>query len=251
MARAEKGMPARGSIPQQMPRIACYGIAFHILANYRDEIGSDDAFVARADYVNGKCRIEIGGTLCDGKAVEAAAGILPRLIRVPLIPFEAKCVSGEYKAHMGFAELSRKAVEEALSALRSVLVSIALTVNYEYFIVVGWNGGVATGYGRHDRIQLPHIQAVLFVHTHPISICYPSRNDLLSVADFLADGGLAALIASPHCISALRLIRPLIEDDYWALQEAASCVAKAKSAEHYMDCLGMLQKLESIVFELI
>ena len=250
MAHAEKGMPARGSIPQEMPRIACYGVAFHILANYMDEIDDSNVFVVRADYTNGKCYVEIGGT-CNNNVLEATAKTLPQLIRVPIVPFEAKCASGESETGMRFNELTLKVIEEALSTLRSALINIALTADYEYFIVVGWNGAVATGYGEHDRIRLPHIPAVLFVHTHPASICYPSRNDLLSIADFLADGGLAALIASPQCISALRLTKPLLEDDYWALQEAANCVARAKTTEHYIDCLNKLQRLESIVFELV
>jgi len=226
-------------------RIACWGMAFHLLAYYEEDCGHraevlvDEAneSITLAD-VSGCCR----------DSIEAFQRSFGKIIDVPHKECKILCSSDVATTGYSYNGVSRRITKLFLSQYRGVLAELALT-GYEYFLLIGWNGELAYGRGGETRIHLPLIPGVVMAHTHPSPICYPSAHDLHSVADFFSSSGIVEVIVSSNCASVLKLVKPLSEDDYWRLLEISERIKKLKNPEDYMQALGEVSKLSSLAFE--
>lgn len=228
---------------------SCLGLAFHVLAYYEEDTGRTAAIRVED---SGDCRIVvIDEAGCATESLEAAKRALPLLLGGSLRSFTLDCSEG----NMGGGILSyRGIVSRLLESARYGLVDCLRRLAVqppEYFYIAGWNGLYAFGPGDEYRVSLPQVPGVVFAHTHPGGLCYPSGKDLRSTADFLSSGGLAEIIVSPRCTYAIYLEAPMAEDDYWALQEAARCVNNAKDGEEYISCLQRLAGLKTVATSLL
>ena len=120
----------------------------------------------------------------------------------------------------------------------------------EYFYIAGWNGEYALGPGSEREVSLPLIPSVVFAHTHPGPVCYPSWRDLRSFADYFASGGIAEFIVSTSCLYGITLRAPFTDKCYDALLEASSCARRAESgdvdAHSYLSCLNRVSSVECL-----
>jgi hypothetical protein len=230
---------------------ACYGVAFHVLAYYEEDSGHE-AHV-NIDAGGDGCRIELLDERgCVVESLEAAERALPKLLGATLVRHEATCSEADAgREGLRYRGIVGRLLEEARAGILDCLRREAISSRLEFFYVAGLNGEYATGYGGEYSITLPRVPGVVFAHTHPGGLCYPSARDARSAADFLASGGLAELIVSPSCSFALFLEEPLSEEDYWRLQEVYECLNRARSGEEYSACLSTLSRLRSLAASLL
>ncbi len=225
--------------------IACLGIAFHLLSYYEEDCGHHAEVKVDAD--EGAITIvDLSG--CCSDSIDAFRRSFGKIIGVPYRECEIDCSSDTASQGYRYRELSRNMTAMFLSKFRSTLTNLAVT-GYEYFFIIGWNGEMAYGRGEETRIHLPLIPGVIMAHTHPSPLCYPSGHDLRSAAEFFLSSGLVEVIVSTSCVSVMRLVEPLREDDYWRLIDLSNKVKKIKEYEEYIVALNELSKLSSIVFE--
>lgn len=249
-------MPARGpttalegsDVRRAARNITCLGLAFHVLSYYEEDAG----LAARVKPLCGgdKPRILLYSSRCVDDTLDALASALPRILGAPLVDYTVECREDFSEDAIGFDELTSRIVSLFRSSFYRPLAELSVT-GREYFLVVGWNSEIAYGPGREYEVSLPLIPAVVFAHTHPSPSCYPSPRDVASIADFLAQGGLAEFIVSRNCVSVARLVKPFSEDDYWRLKEVSDCMKKARHDEDYLECLNRVARLDTVVFEVV
>jgi len=241
-------MPARG--PEKLPEIACLGLAFHVLAWYMDDAGSEHACIASVGSEGETCRVEVYDPQgCNGDSVEFVERSLARSFRVPTLQLEVSCSSEPGECY-GYSGISSAIAARGLKLVRRLLEAVE-PGGRELFIVVGWNGGVAYGLGGETSVRLPGISAPFFAHTHPSSICYPSHRDVESTAGFLAEGGIVSLISSLNCTFVFRLVEPFVEEDYWRMLDIARRIRSAKDYEGYANTVTELSRLKSVTIEVM
>lgn len=248
-------MPARGptsklesgEVREAARSITCLGLAFHILSYYEEDTNLN----ARVKPLcGGKPRIILYSSRCIDDTLDALASTLSRILGAPLIDYTVECREDFSEYAIGFDELTSRIVGLFRSSFYKPLAELSMT-SREYFLVVGWNSEIAYGPGKEYEVSLPLIPAVIFAHTHPSPSCYPSSRDVASIADFLAQGGLAEFVVSRSCMSVARLVKPFSEDDYWRLKEVSDCIKNAEHDEDYLECLNRVARLDTVVFEIV
>ncbi len=245
----EEGMPARGLCPglKRCARLAaCIGLGFHSLAYYEEDTGRE----AYVEVEPGEpCRVTLlDPSGCVEDTLDALYRALPMLVQAPLPSYELECREPVAEEGLRYRGLTLRLVSCIREHMVPCMKRLAVEPR-EYFAVLGWNGLYAVGPGSERAVTLPLIRSVVFGHTHPGPLCYPSWRDLRSFAEYFASGGLVEVIVSTNCAFVLRLVEPFAEDDYWALQETARCAERAEkrgSGEDYMLCLNKLYGLRSV-----
>ena len=148
---------------------------------------------------------------------------------------------------------ARGLLDEAARSARLLAVrrlSPLLRENVEYALLVGWNGYAAILEGEERHVTLVGKYPML-AHTHPGSICLPSPHDLDGFIRLLADGGCCGIIVAPSCLFMIRRVDAVSIDDYDALLELRSRIAKAKSLEDVLHLISETgARLKSVKMEL-
>jgi len=233
---------------------ACAGIGFHLLSYYVEDSGHD-ASVSLECRGEGRYRVVVLDSDprgCDEDSIVHAVNALPGILSSRLLDVEVDCsyasdsVGHRYSLHNIPIVIMRRVLDK-----ESFLREIAYGAR-ELFFLIGWNGQIAYGLGGENSVIIPLVSGPLFIHTHPSENCYPSYQDVRSMSEFFASGGLVEMIVSRRCTSIARLVEPFLEEDYWALQEISNCMRKRQRDYYgYYSCIEKMKKLKSVVFEVV
>ncbi len=225
-------------------RAACYALGFHVLT-VLEEAGMEPATAVSLE--------------CKGEEVEVGLPSGCRDIDIEEVEQTLKFITGLKSLSLNIVcrdvgsetfsanTLSRQAVNEFIKGYAGLLKTLVRR-SHEYFIVVGWNGLAIAGLGGEEQITLPVLKAALIAHTHPKASCTPSYKDLESTAYQLAEGTVATLVAGVDCITIARLVRPLAENEYWAILDTASKLRKVKDPYEVVRLFTKLSRLETVEF---
>ncbi len=233
---------------------ACTGIGFHILSYYIEDSG-------RTASVSLECRegdkyrvvvLDSDPRGCEEDSIIHAVNALPGILSSRLLEVEVDCrYAGDTTSYRYLLRDIPVVIMHRVLSKQSFLREIAYR-DKELFFLIGWNGEIAYGVGGEDSIVIPLVSGPLFIHTHPSENCYPSYQDVKSMSEFFASGGLVEMIVSRRCISIARLVEPFLEEDYWALQEISNCMRKSRRDYYsYYSCIEKIKKLKSIIFEIV
>ena len=183
--------------------------------------------------------------MCDSDSVAAAERSLPRLLRAPISGMSIEC-SERAGDGLRYRELGARIASLFREKVYPLLYRLAGS-GVEYFYVAGWNGEYAMGPGTEREVTLPLIPSVVFAHTHPGPVCYPSWRDLRSFADYFASGGIGEFIVSTSCLYSIVLREPFTDECYDELVKLSSCVRSSEGRDdavhEYLACLNRLPSI--------
>lgn len=84
----------------------------------------------------------------------------------------------------------------------------------EYILIYLPTGSVAVLEGEVLRVDIPFVESVGQIHTHPSGACALSRADVESGLDSLAEGAIFEAVATDDCIFYMARVGLVGEDDY-------------------------------------
>ncbi|MET1101777.1 MAG: hypothetical protein ABWW69_04795 [Pyrodictiaceae archaeon] len=227
-------------------RIACRGLAIHVGLAYAELYGEEPKLCIRDCHSEEDRLVLVLGLSslwgCDKELVgEAIASVKGYLGLNGIVEIEVDCSNECNKTMQGMLrEISEEFIEHYMLDLRRNTIAH----KKEYFMLVTWNGLHVIGRGEEDHIRIPLVRGPVFAHTHTSGSCIPSHKDILSMQDFLAEGGLVEAIVGLDCVLIAETLG-LSEEDYWALQEIASCLQR-KERDYLYTCSQKLFRLKTV-----
>lgn len=248
-------MTRRFEAVEKDPIIPCHGVAVHVAKIYEELTGrKSGACISSCSIVDSgagkpptvKTTIVLSDLWgCNEEVFEEIREFIENRYQVKLlIRCNSSMSCNSSREHLG--EIIKRVIGRYVKTL------VGHTENYgrEFFLVGMWNGIIAIGEGEESRVSFPFVRGVVFVHTHPSGVCFPSHYDVLSFQDFFGEGGLVEMIASSRCVL-VAYTDSLSEEDYWELQDIANCIKRVKKnrSDEYLKCINRLYRLKSIVVE--
>ncbi len=226
-------------------RAACLGLAYHALTLYEEAVGQPARLISHACGLPSRFTATVAAPTCSEDVVEEVTRSLRFVTGLRSAELKLHCVDGIGPHGLSAEELCSKAVTTFLRGYGDFIARL-VGEPYEYFITVAWNGTALLGRGREDHITVPAAKLALFLHTHPRGNCIPSSKDVEFAAALLAEGGLASMIAGSGCVLVIAALRPLSEDDYWALMDASRRLRKVRSFEEAHAIIASLSRLRTV-----